>query len=110
MPKGIRINPTTGLYLEDMPDYAGPQTAEIILKLPPEGRFLHKWDAARSEWVEGLSAAEIAAKQALVIDPVVTKLATIKGKTVITLTTAERTTLIDAIAQRVGLTDGTKIL
>lgn len=60
--KAIKID-AQGFYLEDIPFYEGKQTETIILEPPPEGLWHPRWNG--SEWEEGLSFEEIAARQAV---------------------------------------------
>ena len=64
-----KINPETGMFLEDVIEEARPllesgepDPAYISTPVPPDAGFYHpRWDGEK--WVEGLTPEEIAARQ-----------------------------------------------
>lgn len=73
-----KINPETGIFIEDVElsepptlEDGTPDPAYIAEPVPPDAGFHHpRWDG--KAWVEGLTAEEIAARQAAATPPVPT--------------------------------------
>lgn len=66
MPKYLKIDPATGNYLEDVIINADPPDDPnlIATDIPQDaGFFLPRWDRAAKVWKEGLTVAEITARQ-----------------------------------------------
>ena len=68
-----KVDPTTGKFIEDVVNDAavmldengGFDPAYIATPVPPDAGFYHpRWDFATEQWTEGLTAEEIAARQA----------------------------------------------
>ena len=68
-----RVDPETGMWIEDVVlaetpalENGEPDPAYIAEPVPPNAGFYHpRWDFAAGVWVEGLTAEEIAERQAV---------------------------------------------
>jgi hypothetical protein len=62
----IEINPATGIFVGDRPDYNGPETADIKAGPVPDGFILPRWSAG--DWVEGATQEQLDARAAFIAE------------------------------------------